>query len=181
LSYQNTYPQFSTLVYTPELGYLTYKSKLTPITALIADVYVQMNEFGLFSEKLLMDILLGTKNASDAKFEGQVMKNYLSFLVIQGTYGGMFASLTPKQIIEGYLDTTLVNKLAQQPIYQGGNILLSGYYQVNVPEAVTPVGSVYDAFFTGEDDFKLTRTWAKFNGKQTVSVNQEEYLNNTQS
>lgn len=179
MSYQKAFPMFSKFTFTPELSYFTHKSGLKPITASVADIYQLMTPYGMFSQKFNMDLLINA-NANDemeAKFAGETVKRYLKFAVIEGQMGGLFTDKTPKQLIEGYDDE--VNKeIAARDLLKGGNMALQTHFAINQAAKEPIVGQVFDAFFTGSDSYKMTRSYARVHGSPHISVKSMEYTDN---
>lgn len=72
----------------------------------------------LFNLKIIADIMLRV----DIKwpFNNDAMKKYVTFSIIEGALGGMFAFRSPREYVEGYTDAT-INALTTQPVYKGGD------------------------------------------------------------
>ena len=95
---------------------------------------------------------------------------------MEGYLGGMFKYLTPRQMIEEYIDPT-IEKLSKIPMYKGGSKLQNPFVSLNVP--VTTPYNIDMAYYTGTDDYLLTRSFATWHNRDYISVKRKEYTSIT--
>lgn len=81
---------------------------------------------------------------------------YLRSVAINFGLSGVLTIRSPREIIEGYTDP-LVAQLATMPIYMGGDATTSPILALNNPPTHPTNNTV--AFFTGEEDYSMTRTY----------------------
>jgi len=67
---------------------------------------------------------------------------------------GLITVRSPREMIEGYTDP-LVATLNETPIYMGGDNATSAFLALNNPPTHPTDNTV--AFFTGTDEFEMTR------------------------
>ena len=75
-------------------------------------------------------------------------------------------------MIEGYNDP-LVEALSQLPIYMGGDNTTSPNLSMLHPPTHPSDNEI--AFFTGEDDYKMTRVYGEWLGQEFIMIKGKEY------
>ena len=109
-------------------------------------------------------------------------EKYMRFLTTNFGLSGLLGWYTPREVIEGYYDP-LIETLNSMPIYEGGDSTTSPFLAMNIPPTHPSDNTV--AFFTGEEDYTMTRTYGTWldspfinmKGKQYTSINKiEDYL-----
>lgn len=58
---------------------------------------------------------------------------YITYLTLNLGLGGLYKKLTPRQVIEGYMDPVLY-KVQQTPVYMLGNPTISTYVSADKPD-----------------------------------------------
>ena len=84
--------------------------------------------------------------------------------------GGLFSHRTAREYIEGYTDPTLV-KMSKNPFYIGGTQGMNQTSLAFMPDEHTPLG-----FYTGKDDYLLTKTYSSYHGSQYITIPSKEYV-----
>ena len=79
-------------------------------------------------------------------------------------------------MIEGYTDP-LVATLNETPIYMGGDNTTSPILALNDPPTHPKDNTV--AFFTGEDDYTMTRTYGQWLGQEYIVMKGKQYTSLT--
>ena len=79
---------------------------------------------------------------------------YCRSVTVNFGLSGLLSVHTPREMIEGYNDP-LVEQLATMPIYEGGDSTTSPFLSLVNPPTHPTDNTV--AFFTGVDDFTMTR------------------------
>jgi hypothetical protein len=107
-SYTVYYKDYTILKFPPEVFYYGAINNTLPKEITIFDVYQSFNNTGLFSNKVIQDLWLdnivpGWNNV----FTSVISNFYLRYLTVNLGLGGLFAMLTPRQVIEGYSDLVL--------------------------------------------------------------------------
>lgn len=170
---------------TPEYGYWRFKNNLTALQEddeykdAINITYAYFTIEEIYSQTIFQDYLLGLRKAPEY-LPG--MDEYLRFVTINFGLTGLIAPYTPREVIEGYEDP-LIQQLNAMPIYMGGDNTTSATLAMSNPPTHPTDNRV--AFFTGEEDYEMTRVygnWLEQNyimikAKQYTSINKiEEYL-----
>lgn len=121
-----------------ELEDLTYKS-------------LTINQ--LYAGTIFQDVLLGLKKMPETLPD---FDKYLRFVSINFGLSGLLTVHTPREVIDGY-DDPLIQQLNSMPIYEGGDSTTSPTLSMANPPTHPPNNTV--AFFTGEDDYEMTRVY----------------------
>ena len=79
-------------------------------------------------------------------------------------------------MIEGYTDP-LVATLNETPVYMGGDNTTSAFLSLADPPTHPPDNNI--AFFTGEDEYELTRTYGQWLGQEYIMMAGKEYTSIT--
>ena len=104
------------------------------------------------------------------------MQTYLRSVTVNFGLSGLLMYRTPRDVIEGYTDP-LVATLAEIPIYMGGDATTSPFLAMNNPPTHPPNNTV--AFFTGEDDYEMTRVYGKWLDSEYITMASAEYTSLT--
>ena len=75
-------------------------------------------------------------------------------------------------MIEGYNDP-LIEQLALLPIYEGGDKTTSSFLALNNPPTHPTDNNV--AFFTGVDDYTMTRSYGQWLGQEFIQMQGKQY------
>ena len=86
----------------------------------------------------------------------------------------MFLYRTPREYIEGYLDP-IVYGLTQLPLYKGGDATADPKLSIN--RAPTTPLNVPMSFFTGTDDYTLTRRFGTWLDNNAITIKRKDYVN----
>lgn len=86
---------------------------------------------------------------------------YLRSVAINFGLSGVLTIRSPRDMIEGYNDP-LIEQLALLPIYEGGDKTTSSFLALNNPPTHPTDNNV--AFFTGVDDYTMTRSYGQWLG-----------------
>ena len=100
------------------------------------------------------------------------LDGYLRSAAINFGLTGVLCYRTPREMIEGYNDP-LIEALAQLPIYLGGDNTTSPVLSMLDPPTHPTDNQV--AFFTGEDDYKMTRVYGEWLGQEFIMIKGKEY------
>ena len=90
------------------------------------------------------------------------------------SYGlnGLFIYATPREFIEGYTDP-LLQDLNETPIYEGGDQTISPIMSMDAPPTHPPNNPM--SFYTGEDDYELTRTYNLWLDADHITIAAKDY------
>lgn len=91
--------------------------------------------------------------------------DYLRSVTINFGLSGLLTVRSPREMIEGYTDP-LIATLNETPIYMGGDNTTSPILALNDPPTHPKDNTV--AFFTGEDDYTMTRTYGQWLGQEYI-------------
>ena len=91
--------------------------------------------------------------------------SYLRFITVNFGLSGLLTYRTPREVIEGYTDP-LVETINATPLYMGGDNTTSAFLALNNPPT-HPTGNTV-AFFTGEDDYEMTRQYGQWLGQEYI-------------
>ena len=80
-------------------------------------------------------------------------------------------------MIEGYTDP-LVATLNETPVYMGGDNTTSAFLSLSDPSTHPPDNQI--AFFTGEDEYEMTRTYGQWLGQEYIMMAGKEYTSITE-
>lgn len=86
---------------------------------------------------------------------------------------GLLTYRSPRELIEGYTDP-LVAQLNAMPVYMGGDNTTSPVLAMNKPPTHPDNNTI--AFFTGEDQYEMTRTYGKWLGSEYIQMAGKEYV-----
>ena len=84
----------------------------------------------------------------------------------------MFTYRSPREMIEGYNDT-LIMQLNETKIYQGGDQTTPPLLALDNPPTHPPNNSI--SFFTGEDNYRNTRRYATWLGSEEIQIKYNTY------
>lgn len=144
------------------------------MTEAIDDTYSQFNTMGIFNGKRFQDVLLFPDDESLDLFPS--FNSYLRFVTVNFGLEGMITYLSPRQMIEGYTDP-LVATLNKTPLYMGGDNTTSSFLSLNNPPTHPKNNTI--AFFTGEDDYTMTRTYGQWLGQENILMAGKQYTSMT--
>ena len=102
--------------------------------------------------------------------------SYLRFVTINFGLEGLIMKLTPREMIEGYNDP-LVETLNKTPLYMGGDNSTSAFLSLNDPPTHPKNNTV--SFFTGEDDYRMTRQYGQWLGQENILMKGKQYTSMT--
>ena len=143
----------------------------------IGDVYQSFNTSGLFNTKIFQDVWIGYLDAGWSNvFTAAGSKYYLRYLTLNFGLGGLFTFKTPRQFIEGFYDANL-EALYNTPIYMGGDKTINPFLSLNM-RTTNPQNNPI-SFFTGVDDFELTRQMGSWLDHSNVRVAGKAYNTTT--
>jgi len=97
---------------------------------------------------------------------------YLRFVTINFGLSGLISKHSPREMSEGYTDP-LIAQLATMPIYEGGDTTASPVLALNKPTTHPANNTI--AFFTGEEDYQMTRTYGSWLGQEYIMMAGKEY------
>ena len=100
------------------------------------------------------------------------LKEYAQYVAINFGLGGLITKQTPRQIIEGYTDST-VQKINSQSLLKGGDATIDANLSLQYPLSDSKKQRI--AFFTGEDEAEISRQVARVNDLQVLNVPVEAY------
>jgi hypothetical protein len=86
--------------------------------------------------------------------------------------GGIFVERTPYEYITGYEDPIL-KQLSLLPVYMGGDQTVSPTLSIASSPTTPPNNNI--RFFTGVDDYSLTRSYAKWLDSETITIQYQDY------
>lgn len=90
-SYTRAYPKWTSLSFTPELGYFLGKAGLDAFQVTVNDAITFMQANRLFNQEIIGDILLNVKVATYSPvFTNPQMARYLRFIIIECGLNGVF-------------------------------------------------------------------------------------------
>ena len=95
-------------------------------------------------------------------FNSTLWRDYLRYATLEFSFGGMFKRVTVEETLFGYIEPNL-ERIKNTPVYEGGVPWMS-----DVLALIKPSRS-HMAFFTGEDDYKLGKVYAEYEGKTYVN------------
>lgn len=84
----------------------------------------------------------------------------------------MLIPISPNALLNGYNDT-LIETLNELPIYMGGDNSTSPLLAVSQPPTHPANNTV--AFFTGQDEYMMTRTYGKWIDQEYIKMRGKEY------
>ena len=131
------------------------------------DVWKFLNKTRLFEMKIQQDILLNYWDDYPLTFHTDTMRRYIRFIAIEGGMGGMFLYRSPRDYIEGYEDPT-VKFLTTVPLYKGGDKTTDPFLSIN--RALTTPANVSMSFFTGTDDYLMTRRFGSWLDQSKITI-----------
>jgi hypothetical protein len=99
-------------------------------------------------------------------------KEYLRYVAMSYGLNGLFIYATPREFIEGYTDP-LLETLSETPVYEGGDQTISPFMSLDAPPTHPKDNSI--AFYTGEDDYTLTRAYALWLDEDYITVYANDY------
>jgi len=143
-------------------------------TEAMFETYQAFNISGLYNGKKFQDVLLYPKKIPSYFPQ---MDGYLRSVAINFGLSGLITIRTPREMIEGYTDP-LVAQLATMPIYMGGDATTSSFLALNNPPTHPTDNTV--AFFTGQDDYTMTRTYGKWLDQEYIKMKGKQYTSITQ-
>lgn len=158
---------------TLELFYYAEKSERAMPVATIEDVYQSFNISGLYNGKIFQDVWLNYMDENWSNlWTTENFKEYLRFITIEMGLTGMYTKKSPREMIEGYNDP-LIETLYTMPVYMGGDQTTSPFLSLDV--APTHPANNRIAFFTGVDDYKLTRTYGQWLEEDEILILGKDY------
>ena len=167
------YAGYTQLIYPIELFYYAQKSGNAQPEATIFETYQSFNLSGLYNAKIYQDVFLNYDNAGWSNlWNTDGFHEYLRYVTVNFGLNGLYYYATPRDYIEGYTDP-LLQTLADLPVYEGGDQCTSPFLAIDNPPTHPPNNPM--AFFTGEDDHSLTRTYGLWLNETTIKVNANDY------
>ena len=106
------------------------------------------------------------------------LQDYLRSVTINFAMSGLVKQRTPRELIEGYNDT-MIESLHEVPLYEGGDATAQAYYSLSNPPQRPANSSV--AFFTGQNDYKMTRQYATWQNTTNIMLNGTYYTSISQT
>jgi hypothetical protein len=97
---------------------------------------------------------------------------YCKYTTINFGLNGLYYYASPQEYIDGFYDPLLL-ELQSMPVYMGGDQTTSPFLSIDSPPT-HPVDNPI-AFFTGEDDLSLTRTYALWLNSTDIQVMAYDY------
>jgi hypothetical protein len=97
-SYIREFSNFTSLKFTPELAYFTYKAELDSLNITINEVFLALNHTKLYNMKIFDDVLLFNMTATNP-WNKNSTRRYLRFMIIEGGFQGLFQYRSPREYI----------------------------------------------------------------------------------
>jgi len=172
-SYVRAFPDWTSLTFTPELGYFLAQARLPPFPLTTRQVVTFMQPNRLYNQEIIGDILLNlTKPTYSPVFTNHQMARYLKFVAFECGLNGLFLYKTPRDYIEGFRDS-LLGQMSQVPVYMGGDQTTDPFMALN--QSPTSPANNPMAFFTGTDDFMFTRRMGLWLNQEYISLKRMDY------
>ena len=128
---------------------------------------------GLYNPKIYQDVFLNFDNTDWSNlWNTPGFLKYLKFITVNFGLNGLLMYATPRAYIEGFTDP-LVYTLSQMPVYEGGDQTISPVLAIDSPPTHPPNCSM--AFFTGEDDHALTRSYGLWLNQTEIKIQAYDY------
>jgi hypothetical protein len=170
-SYVRAFSNYTTLKFTPELAFYTKMAALNSLNITADNVTDFLKPTGIYNLKVYSDVLLGNLTIDDP-WNTDTMKRYLRFVVVEGALQGLFQYKTPRQYMEGFNDT-LILQMSAAPVYMGGDATNPAFMTTNAPPTIMRTQNL--SYFSGDDDYMSTRRIAKWNNDSFVTVLRKDY------
>ena len=101
------------------------------------------------------------------------LDEYLRSITINFGLSGLLTVRSPKEMIDGYYDP-LIETLNETPVWMGGDNTTSAFLSLANPPTHPTNNRV--SFFTGQDDYEMTRTYGQWLEQEYIMMKGKEYL-----
>lgn len=148
---------------TPEYNYWREQNDITGMQfeefeEAINQTYYAFNISGLYNGKKFQDVLLYPQ---DIWSFVPSFNQYLRSITINFGLSGVLTLRSPREMIDGYYDP-LIGTLNETPVWMGGDNTTSAFLSLADPPTHPKNNRV--SFFTGQDDYQMTRTYGQWLG-----------------